>query len=261
VLGIGYFSARAKFLQRQPAASADRWVRGTRPAAHPGPGIFWDSNGGSFSRGMSMGARGQQWPWFAILAKSGREKSASLLLENGGYACFVPTSKYARHWSDRIKQVEVPLFPGYFFCRMNPMNRLPVLMTPGVIQIVGVGKTPIPVEEEEIAAIQRVGKSGLATMPWPYIEVGNVARIEEGPLRGLTGIVVKIKSGMKLVLSVTLLQRSVAVEIERKWVSNLGGEVRVSSTEGQPAASAAFRLNQVKTEIGKVLLGKLAEAD
>src|SRR5216683_2563244 len=97
---------------------------------------------------------------------------------------------------------------------------LPVLMTPGVIQIVGTGKTLIPVEEEEIAAIQRVVKNGLSTMPWPYLQVGHVARIEEGPLRGMSGIIVRIKSGMKLVLSVSLLQRSVAVEVDRSW---LGG--------------------------------------
>src|SRR6202790_3054163 len=120
-----------------------------------------------------------------------------------------------RAWSDRIKEVEVPLFPGYLFCRMNPHNRLPVLMTPGVIQIVGEGKTPIPVAEEEIAAIQLVGKSGLSTMPWPYLEVGHVARIEDGPLRGMSGIVIKIKSGLKLVLSFNLLQRSVAIEIDQ----------------------------------------------
>jgi len=123
--------------------------------------------------------------------------------------------------------IDVPLFPGYLFCRMNPHNRLRVLMTPGVIQIVGVGKTPIPVEEEEVEAIQRVQRSGLSAMPWPYMQVGNVAQIQEGPLRGLTGIVVKIKSGVKLVLSVSLLQRSVAVEVERSWV----GEVR----PGKPA--------------------------
>lgn len=191
-----------------------------------------------------MGLRTQPWPWFAILAKSMREKSASLLLENAGYECYVPTSKYTRQWSDRTKDVEVPLFPGYFFCRMNPSNRLPVLMTPGVIQIVGVGKTPIPVEEEEIAAIQRVGKSGLSTMPWPYIEIGHMARIEEGPLRGLTGIVVKIKSGMKLVLSVSLLQRSVAVEIERQWVTDMQAPVSLSSGEGKPNSSVAMPLNE-----------------
>jgi transcription antitermination factor NusG len=167
-----------------------------------------------------MGNSNQQWPWFAVMVRTNREKTANLLLENAGYQCFLPTSKYMRRWSDRMKEIEVPLFPGYLFCRMNPQNRLPVLMTPGVIQIVGVGKTPIPVEEEEIAAIQRAGKSGLSTMPWPYLEVGHVVRVEDGPLRGMTGIIVKIKSGLKLVLSVSLLQRSVAVEINRSWVGS-----------------------------------------
>jgi transcription antitermination factor NusG len=165
-----------------------------------------------------MGIGNQQWPWFAILVRTSREKSACLLLETAGYECFLPISKYMRRWSDRMKEVEVPLFPGYLFCRMNPHNRLPVLMTPGVVQIVGIGKTPIPVAEEEIAAIQRAGKSGLATMPWPYLQVGHVARIEDGPLQGMTGIVAKIKSGLKLVLSVNLLQRSIAVEIDRSWI-------------------------------------------
>lgn len=165
-----------------------------------------------------MGMRNQQWPWFAILARTGREKNATILLENAGYECYLPVIKFTRQWSDRLKEIELPLFPGYLFCRMNQHNRLPVLMTPGVIQIVGVGKTPIPVEEQEIAAIQRLGKSGISIMPWPYLQIGHVVQIEGGPLRGLTGIVVRIKSGLKLVLSVTLLQRSIAVEIDRSWI-------------------------------------------
>jgi transcription antitermination factor NusG len=167
-----------------------------------------------------MSIRNQQWPWYAILVKTCGEKTATLLLENAGYECFLPVSRCTHRWSDRMKEFEVPLFPGYLFCRMDPHNRLPVLMTPGVIQIVGAGKTPIHIEEEEIAALQRVGKSGIPTIPWPYLQVGHVARIEDGPLRGMTGVVIKIKSGMKLVLSVNLLQRSVAVEIDRSW---LGG--------------------------------------
>jgi transcription antitermination factor NusG len=182
-----------------------------------------------------MGMWNRQWPWFAVLARTGREKNATLLLENSGYECYLPLSKFARKWSDRVKEVEVPLFPGYLFCRMNPNDRLPVLMTPGVIQIVGTGKTPIPVEEQEIAAIQRVGKSGLSTMPWPYLQVGHVARIEDGPLRGMTGIVIKIKSGLKLVLSVNLLQRSIAVEIDRSWI---GAAYRVGPAANHTAANA-----------------------
>ena len=189
-----------------------------------------------------MSLRQLQWPWFAILARTGREKSTTLLLENLGYQCFLPVNKSRRQWSDRIKELEVPLFPGYLFCRMNPHNRLPVLQTPGVIQIVGVGKSPIPVEEQEIAAIQCVGKSGLATMPWPYMEVGHVVQIEDGPLRGLTGIVVKIKSGLKLVLSVSLLQRSVAVEVDRSWVSGVHPS-RPAAIEAWPDRSTPTSTN------------------
>lgn len=179
---------------------------------------------------MDMGDR--RWSWFAILARTGRERNATLLLENAGYECYLPVIRSTRRWSDRVKESEAPLFPGYLFCRMNPDNRLPVLVTPGVIQIVGVGKRPIAVEEQEIAAIQRAANSGIAMMPWPYMEVGYVARIKEGPLKGLTGIVVKIKSSAKLVLSVSLLQRSVAVEIDRSWIGEAAAATPpVSTTE------------------------------
>lgn len=186
-----------------------------------------------------MGIRNQQWPWFALMVRTGREKTATLQLENAGYECFLPVSKFTRRWSDRIKEIEVPLFSGYLFCRMDPYNRLPVLMTPGVIQIVGAGKTLIPVEEDEITAIQRVVKNGLSTMPWPYMQVGNVVRIEEGPLRGMTGIIVRIKSGMKLVLSVSLLQRSVAVELDRSWVGGVH-PARPAATEARVDRSTAM---------------------
>jgi transcription antitermination factor NusG len=195
-----------------------------------------------------MGIHNGQWPWFAILVRANREKSASLLLENAGFECYLPAIKFTRQWSDRLKEIELPMFPGYLFCRMNPQNRLPVLMTPGVIQIVGVGKTPTPVDEQEIAAIQRVGKSGISIMPWPYLQVGHVARIDEGPLRGMTGIVIRIKSGLKLVLSVNLLQRSIAVEIDRSWI----GAAYPAGSAGQRTGYSSLnfsphRSNQLET--------------
>ena len=198
-------------------------LNGTASFTESKPGIDRESNRNGTpmavaSLGARMSTRNYPWPWYAILTKTGREKSATLLLENSGFECYLPVSKSSRKWSDRMKEIDVPLFPGYLFCRMNPNDRLPVLITPGVVQIVGSGKTPIPVEEYEIAAIQRVGSSGLSTMPWPYLQVGQVARIEEGPLQGMSGIVVRIKSGLKLVLSVQLLQRSIAVEIDRNWI-------------------------------------------
>ncbi len=178
----------------------------------------WDCNGGSLRLGAGMDACNpgidvcnQRWPWFAVLTRLGRERHASTSLANIGYEYYLPMSCTTRRWSDRWKKVEAPLFPGYLFCRMNPNDRLPVLTTPGIIQIVGIGKTPIPVEEGEIAALQRVENSCLPTIPWPYLQVGHIARIGDGPLKGLTGVVTRIKSGMKLILSISLLQRSVAV--------------------------------------------------
>jgi transcription antitermination factor NusG len=169
-----------------------------------------------------MDAVSQQWPWFAVQVKSNREKYVATIIESEGYECLLPMNKHQRRWSDRIKEVEAPLFPGYLFSRFNPNNRLPILKAPGVIQIVGIGKVPVAVEEDEIAAIQMVEKNGIEAMPWPYLRIGQVARIKEGPLKGLTGIVVKIKSGLKLVLSVSLLQRSVAVEVDRSSLSEVG---------------------------------------
>jgi transcription antitermination factor NusG len=195
-----------------------------------------------------MSMRNQQWPWFAILARTGREKNATMLLENSGYECYLPVVKFTRQWSDRLKEIELPLFPGYLFCRMNPRNRLPVLMTPGVIQIVGIGKTPIPVEEQEIDAIQRVGKSGVSLMPWPYLQVGHVARIDDGPLRGMTGIVIRIKSGLKLVLSVSLLQRSIAVEIDRNWIGSAYPLRPAAHQTGSSSMNfSSHRSNQLET--------------
>lgn len=167
-----------------------------------------------------MNIRKQPWPWFAILVRTSTEKTVMLHLENAGYESFFPVcSCMRRSTDDEVRRIELPLFPGYLFCRMDPSYRWPVLRTPGVIQIVGVGEDLIPAEEEEIAALQRVGKAGVPTMPWPYMQVGELTRLDNGPLCGLAGVLIRIKSGLKLVLSVSLLQRSAAVEVDRSWVS------------------------------------------
>ncbi len=114
--------------------------------------------------------------------------------------------------------MEAPLFPGYLFCRFDPQHRLPILKTPGVIQIVGYNRIPTPIDEIEIKAIQTLVASGLQTQPWPFLAVGERVRIESGSLRGLDGIVVKMKENHRLVVSITLLRRSVAVEIDSALV-------------------------------------------
>ena len=96
-----------------------------------------------------------------------------------------------RRWSDRVKQLDLPIFPGYLFCRLDVQDRLlPVLSTPAVISIVGAGKKPIPVAEEEISSIRAILQSGLAAQPWPFLDVGSRVYIEAGPLASLEGIMV-----------------------------------------------------------------------
>jgi transcription antitermination factor NusG len=114
------------------------------------------------------------------------------------------------------------LFPGYLFCRFDVHDRLlPILTTPGVISIIGAGKTPIAVSDQEIASVQAILRSGLPARPWPCLTVGCRVLLERGPLAGIEGIVLNVDKAFRLVVSVPLLQRSVAVEIERDWVRPL----------------------------------------
>ena len=159
--------------------------------------------------------------WFALRVKSRFEKVVATVARNKGFEEFLPLYQSRRRWSDRLKSVELPLFPGYIFCRLDPQHRLPLLTIPGVLHFVGIGKMPSPIEDTEIAAIQAAVRSGLLMDPWPFLEVGQRLRLEEGPLAGVEGILVGTSKRQRLVVSVTLLRRSVAVAIERHWATPL----------------------------------------
>lgn len=158
-------------------------------------------------------------PWYAIRIRGRHERVIAAALNQKGYEIFLPLHVSRRRWSDRMQSVEAPLFPGYLFCRLDVGNRLPLLVTPGVLQVVGIGKSLVPVEDAEIAAVQAIVISRLEAEPYPYTCAGQAVRIERGPLGGLEGIVLEAAGSCRLVVSVTLLQRSVAVEIDRDWVA------------------------------------------
>jgi transcription antitermination factor NusG len=164
--------------------------------------------------------------WFAIRVKSRCEKVVSTIARNKGFEEFLPLYESRQRWSDRSKSVEFPLFPGYVFCRLNPQHRLPLLTIPGVLHFVGIGKTPVPIDDEEIIAIQSAVKSGLSAEPWPFLEAGQRVRLEDGPLAGMEGFLVEVRKRFRVVVSVTLLKRSVAVEIDREWVAPLDASGR-----------------------------------
>src|SRR5437762_13585418 len=110
--------------------------------------------------------------WFPIQVQSTHEKRVTSLLQYQTYQCFLPLYTSRRRWSDRIKRVELPLFPGYVFSRFTPAGRIPILKTPSVISIVGIGAIPTPIDECEIAAIQRAVASGFGLSRHPFPQIG-----------------------------------------------------------------------------------------
>ena len=177
--------------------------------------------------------------WYALQIQSKRGSLASTTLCGKGYEAYLPLYHSQRRWSDRVKQLDLPLFPGYMFCRFDVRARLPILTAPGVIGVVGAGKTPIQVDDDEIEAIRAVLRSGLPAQPWPFLGIGSKVYIERGPLAGVEGIVTNTEKVYLLVVSVSLLQRSVAVEIEREWARPIlsGSEPRAGPMPLDPQLS------------------------
>jgi len=142
---------------------------------------------------------------------------------------FVPVYKSIRKWADRKKKMDIPLFPGYVFCRFSYDRRLPVLVTPGVLRVVGFGSLPTPVDDKEIQSLKIVHGESAACEPWPYLDIGQRVRIHSGTLRGVEGILVEVRKECRVLLSVTLLQRSVAVEVDREHVEAVSAPPQVSA--------------------------------
>jgi transcription antitermination factor NusG len=153
--------------------------------------------------------------WYALHVRTRFEKVVARNLQGKGYEEFLPLYRRVNRWSDRVKEIELPLFPGYVFCRFNPHDRLPILTIPGVNAVVGIGKNLMAVDESELDAVRAVLKSEAYCEPWPYLEIGQRVQVEYGPLAGTQGIVTMVKNTYRLVISVNMLQRSVAVEIDR----------------------------------------------
>jgi len=156
--------------------------------------------------------------WFGVRTRSRCESLTATILKNKGYEPYLPVYRKRRNWSDRTVTMESALFPGYVFCRFDPRWRLPVITTPGVLSIVSCGTEPAPIPDEQMRAVQELERSGLASVPWPYAKVGDRVRVTRGALEGVEGVLAREKSEYRFIVSIDLLQRSVATEIDRDWV-------------------------------------------
>src|SRR6185369_3742526 len=185
-------------------------------------------------------------PWFALRVKPNYEKRVATALRGKGLEELLPLYRSKRRWSDRVKVLDLPLFPGYLFCRIDLAARLPLLTTPGFLYIVGVGKTPQPVDEAEILAIQSVMRSGVPVTPWPSLVVGQKVELQHGPLRGLVGVLTKISNQHRIYVSVTLLRRSISVEVAPDWVRPVQESTIVGSEKAAPGTQTESVLSRSK---------------
>lgn len=153
-------------------------------------------------------------PWHALYTRHQHEKVTARALEHKGFDVFLPVYNASHRWKDRTKKLSLPLFPGYVFLRGGLDRKLDILSTPGVHCLVRSGDGVAVIPEAEMEAVRQVVRGGFPAAPHPFLEQGDRVRIRSGSLAGLEGMLVRQKDRFRLVLSVELLRRSIAVEVE-----------------------------------------------
>ena len=152
--------------------------------------------------------------WYAAHVCSRHEKQVARQLEERRVSCFLPVYRSVRRWKDRRKELDLVLFPGYVFVHLDLKDRLRVLQVPSVVRFVSFRGHPAPLPDSEIEALSNGLAGGVRAEPHPYLKVGRRVRVKYGPLAGAQGILVRRKDKFRVVLSIDLIMRSVAVEVD-----------------------------------------------
>jgi transcription antitermination factor NusG len=152
--------------------------------------------------------------WYAVYTCSRSEKCVAKQLEERRVASFLPLYRSWRRWADRRKQVELALFPSYVFVHIPWQERLRVLQVPGVVRLVSFDGKPAPLPEQEIEALRNGLEQGVFAEPHPYLRAGRKVRLARGPLAGTEGVLLRKKDKMRFVITLDVLMRSVAVEVD-----------------------------------------------
>jgi transcription antitermination factor NusG len=156
--------------------------------------------------------------WYALYTCPRHEKRVAEQIEERHIACFLPVYRSVRRWKDRRKELELALFPGYVFVRIDLKDRLRVLQLASVVRFVSFNGQPAPLPDSEVRSLMNGLASGICAEPHPYLTVGRRVRVRNGPLAGMRGILVRRKDRFRVVLSLDLIMRSVAVEVDESDV-------------------------------------------
>jgi len=163
----------------------------------------------------------QEERWYAAQTCANHEKRVQEQLHQRAVDAYLPVYASVRRWKDRRVSLDLPLFPGYVFVRLALRDRLPVLQTPSLVRLVGFGGQPAPLPDQEIEALRHGLTRELRIEPHPFLKVGHRVRVRSGPFQGLEGILVRKKNISRFVISLDLIMRSVATEIDPAELESL----------------------------------------
>jgi transcription antitermination factor NusG len=165
-----------------------------------------------------------QPPWYAIYTRHQHEKTVAQILTSKGFEIFLPLYGAAHSWKDRTKIVSLPLFPCYVFLRGGLERRLDIVTTPGIYSLVSTAGQPAAIPAIELEAVRRAVESTMGVEPHPFLKCGEWVRVKRGPLAGFQGILVRKKNLYRLVLSVEMLGKAAAVEVDAFLVERLNAK-------------------------------------
>ncbi len=188
---------------------------------------------GTFCQRVTSTAKFQHFPianapqlnWYAIYTRPSHEKRVVEHFALRDIECYLPSYRTTRQWKNRLKmELELPLFTGYVFARFQWCQHVRVLEVPSVLSVVGNGREPLPVQHSDIVSL-RAGLNLRRAKPHPYLNIGEKARIKFGPLAGFEGIVVRKINGVRVILTLQQIMKSVAVEVEESDLELLGNSL------------------------------------
>src|SRR4029077_9099496 len=175
-----------------------------------------------FQPDKQIGGHAKEFAWHALYTRHRHEKAIALALSNKGFEVFLPLYSATHRWKDRNKQLLLPLFPCYVFLRGGLERRLDIMITPGMHMLVTSGGQPAEVPEEEICAVRQLAEKAQRVEPHPFLRSGDRVRVKSGPLMGVEGILVRKKNLFRLVVSVEILGKSAATEVDASAVERVG---------------------------------------
>jgi len=204
----------------------------------------WEENEGSMGRNEVnanlYGSADVCW-WHALYTRHQHEKVVAQALSGKGFEVFLPQYRSVRKWKDRQKEIVLPLFPNYVFIQGGLDRMLNILTTPGVHSLVSWGGRPAEIPWNEIEAVRRLVESSLPVEPHPFLKCGDLVRIKSGALEGIEGILVRKTRGVLLVLSLEMLSRSAAVEVDVNMVERVSDAAALRSEMQRSSPGRSYR--------------------